>query len=185
MRSLKGDPGFWRQPSLPVVQNCCDILAILAMVYSNGMLCTVSVKKGRTATTTMPRVFWCLAYLYLNTSNQVQPRNKLQNLSHAALLAKFHRAGNLQERHFLQAVVRRSVAYGHAVAAEESSPLLLCSNRGAIGSFLLPCQENSRLNKSCPAKVLLYQLLSLCVYVPQASKHMCNIVLARHAAKIL
>ena len=123
------------------------------------MVCCVQwvSKKGRTATTTMPRVFWCLAYLYLNTSNQVQPRNKLQNLSHAALLAKFHRAGNLQERHFLQAVGRRSVAYGHAVAAEESSPLLLCSNRGAIGSFLLPCQENSRL----------------------------NIVLARHAAKIL
>ena len=120
-------------------------------------------KKGRTATTTMPRVFWCLAYLYLNTSNQVQPRNKLQNLSHAALLAKFHRAGNLQERHFLQAVGRRSVAYGHAVAAEESSPLLLCSNRGAIGSFLLPCQENSRLNKSCPAKVLLcHKLQNTC-----------------------
>lgn len=111
----------------------------------------------------MPRVFCCLAYL--NTSNQVQLRNKLENLSHAALLAKCHGAGNLQERHFLQAVGGRSVAYGHAVAVEESSPLLLCSDRGAIGSFLLPCQENSRLNKSCPAKVLLYQLLSVYHFV--------------------
>ena len=151
------------------------------------MVCCVQwvSKKGRTANTAMPRVFWCLAYLYLNTSNQVQPRNKLEKPESRSPSCQVSQSGEPPRTAFPTGGRGRSVAYGHAVAVEESSPLLLCSNRGAIGSFLLPCQENSRLNKSCPAKVLLYQLLSLCVYVPQASKHMCNIVLARHAAKIL
>ena len=80
------------------------------------MVCMYSeCRKGRTDNTAMPRVFWCLACKIqctnIKTPNQVQPIKKNENLSHAALLAKCHRAGNLQERHFLQAVGGRSVAY--------------------------------------------------------------------------